>query len=251
MADDIRKSCSTHSALALVLSLFCAGCTTATYNSNLPPGPPKPADYPILLYAHEMKVPRPCEIIGTMSIKAGSFTVSGGTMEKELKTVMQRAHENGADAVRLTAIEKPSYTNPNFSLTADLLRYTDAWETVAISPNEFQAYLDAHQRDLDPIEGIWILGGLNPHAIGIMKSNSKPGRDFVGFILNSQNPVWRFGSKKMDIRRGLKAGSYILTYYLDDFEPCEVSFILGQNRAFMFTIRRTEADDTIIIYSKR
>lgn len=251
MARDIANSLRRHSVWALFLSLLLSGCTTATYESNLPPGPAKPAGYPIPLYTQAMQVPRPCEVIGTMSINAGSFTVSGGSFAKELQTVMQRAHEKGADAVKLTATRKPSYTNPNSSLKAKLLRYTDVWETVAISPGAFQAYLDANQLKLDPLEGIWISPGSNPHSLGIMKNQSKPGRDFVGFMLDSGNPAWPFGAKKMDIRRGVKPGSYGVTYYLDDFEPCGISLILGQKRAFVITIQKSAAQDTIIVYSKK
>jgi len=122
---------------------------------------------------------------------------------------------------------------------------------VAISPGDFQAYLDANQQELDPLEGVWISSGPNLHSIGIMKNKAKPGRDLVGFILESGNPVWPFGAKKMAIRRGVKPGTYGVTYYLDDFEPCGISLILGQKRVFVITIQKMDTDDAIILYSKK
>jgi len=251
MADEIDRSRGKQSALVLVMSLLFTGCTSTTYESTRPPGPSKPAGYPIPLYNQKMEVPRPCEIIGTMTIDAGRFIVTGGSFPQELQKLMQKAHEKGADAVKLTAVRKPSYTNPNSSLRADLLRYTDLWEIVATSPTAFQAYLHANHQELDPVEGVWTSPGSNPHSVGIMKDKSKPGREFVGFILESANPAWPVGAKKMELRRGVRPGSYALTYYLDDFEPCGISLVLGQKRTFVITVRRGDADDLIFVYSKK
>lgn len=251
MADDIHKSRTNRLAPVLFISLLLTGCTSVTYNCNLPAGPAKPAGYPIPLYTEQMKVPRPCELVGTLSIAAGSFSMSGGSIEKELQTVMQRAREKGADVVKLTAVNKPDYANPNYGLTAALLRYADVWETVSISPQDFQAYLEKNQQGLDPIEGIWISAGPVPHAIGIMKDKSMPGRDFVGFILNSANPVWPVGAKKMDIRRGVRPGNYVVRYYLDDFEPYGMSLILGQKRVIIFNIQKADGEEMVFAYSKK
>ena len=124
----------------------------------------------------------------------------GGSVESEMYKVMQTAREKGADAVQMKSVEQPDFSNANFRLVADLLRYTDTWETITISEGEFAAYLKANQRSLDPIEGIWNTFGRVPHRIGIMRDTSKPGRDFVGFILDTENPTWRDGYKKIDIR---------------------------------------------------
>src|SRR5882724_9376397 len=168
----------------LILAFALTGCTMTAYKSNSVAISAKPANYPIPIYAPEMAVPRPCEIIGTVSINAGKLAMFGGSVETELKRLMQKAHEKGADAVRLTDVEKPDFANPSYSLKAELLRYSTAWETVAIPENEFQAHLAANRQNLDPIEGVWFSGGQNPHSIGIVKNSSKPGRDFIGFILD-------------------------------------------------------------------
>jgi hypothetical protein len=231
-------------------SLLFAGCTTVTYKPNLTAIVAKPAGYPIPIYTEEMNVPRSCTIIGTISINPGDFTMFGGSSEAELKKVMQKAYEQGADAVKLTAIEKPDFTNPNYRLTAELLRYADVWESVTLSNKTFQTYLDANRPNLDPIEGAWFSDGPNPHLIGIMKNNAKPGRDFIGFILDSKNQDWPAGFKKIDIRRGLEPGSYVLTYYLDDFASREIPIILGRKKAFSFVIQKSDDEESVITYVK-
>lgn len=228
------------------------GCTTVSYQSHSPAGIAKLADYPIPIYTPETRIPRPCEVIGTLSINAGKFTMFGGSSDKEVKKVMQQAREKGADAVKFISIDKPDFANPNYRMTVNLLRYSDIWETVAISKREFQAYLDANRQNLDPIEGVWFSGGsISPHSLGIMRNKSKAGREFVGIILDATNPVWQTGTKKIDIHRGLQTGSYILTYYLDDFAWREIPIILGHKKQFAFTVQNADGEDTIIAYTKK
>ncbi|HEU6448780.1 MAG TPA: DUF1471 domain-containing protein [Verrucomicrobiae bacterium] len=227
-----------------------SGCATAKYQSELPAGQPRSADYPIPLYMENQKVPRACEIIGTVSINPGSFVMFRGSPETETRRILEMAHEKGADAVKVTSMEKPDFTNPNYRMKADLLRYSEDWETVAITEKELVSYLAEHRDNLDPIEGIWIAGGLQPETIGIIRDHSKPGREFVGFILQSQNPVWHLRMKKMDIRRGPGPGSYAISYYLDDFERREISIMLANKNSFALTIWRSNDRGAIITYTK-
>jgi len=229
----------------MVAAGFFTGCTSVTYQSHTAAGPAKPPGYPIPIYTEEMMVPRPFEVIGTVSVNAGQFTMFGGGAETELTKVLQAARQKGADAVKLTSKEEPGFTNPNFRLKADLLRYTYVWETIPVSKGVFQAYLNANRRNLDPIEGIWFCDGSNPHFIGIMKNNSKPGRDFVGFILEARDLAWPAGMKKIDIQRGLTPGSYVLGYFREDFERREISIILGQRRSFTLTIYTGDEEDEV------
>lgn len=235
--------------LFFALVFILAGCTTAIYKPRMVAGPAKPEGYPIPLYTEQQKVPRPTEIIGTVSVTAGSFTMFGGSAETETEKILKQARAKGADAVKLTAIGKPDFANPNYRLKANLLRYVDVWESVPVSETEFRTYLATNSQKLDPIEGIWFSAGLVSHTIGIMRNNSMAGREFVGFILESKNPVWPSGTKRMDIRRGLEPGSYILTYYLDDFERREVPIILGNKRRFQINVPQDE-EDRFITYTK-
>jgi hypothetical protein len=238
-------------AVSLLSIMLLAGCSTVTtYEPKAAAGPAKPPGYPVLVYTEDMTVPRPCEVIGTVSIHDTHLTMFGGSVESEMLKVMQTAREKGADAVQMKSVDKPDFSNANYRLTADLLRYTDTWETVAIPEQEFANYLDKNRRNLDPIEGVWNGSGQIPHRIGIMRNTSKPGRDFIGFIFNTDNPTWRKGWKKIDIQRGTQPGTYLFDYYLDNFSKRETTVILGQRMTFTLTIPATEEEADVITYSK-
>jgi hypothetical protein len=238
-------------AMSLLSIVLLAGCSTiATYKSNTAAGPVKPVGYPIPVYTEDMTVPRPYEVIGTISIRDTRLTMFGGSAENEMKKVMQTAHEKGADAVQMKSVEKPDFSDTNYRLAADLLRYTDAWETVAISPQEFAVYLKTNQRNLDPVEGVWDAYGPVPHRIGIMRDTSKPGRDFVAFILGTGNLSWHNGYKKIDIQRGPQPGTYRLSYYLDNFSKRETTVILNQRTTFSLAIPTSDEETDVFVYSK-
>jgi len=235
----------------LFLALLLTGCSTVVaYKPNLPAGPAKPLGYPIPVYAENMKVPRPCEVIGTVTVGGGRFTMRGGSVEEETEKVIKTAWEKGADAVQVRSVEAPGFTRANYRVVADLLRYTDAWETVPVSGQWFANYLKTNQQNLDPIEGVWDGTGTVPHRIGIMRDNSKPGRDFVGFILDTADPTWHEGYKKIDIKRGTQPGSYVFDYYLDDFSKRETTVILGQSLTFSLMIPTSDEDTDYITYTK-
>jgi hypothetical protein len=238
-------------ALFLFSMALLTGCSTvATYKPNMAAGPAKPIGYPVLVYTENMTVPRPCEMIGTVSIHDTRLTMFGGSVESEMAKVMQTAREKGADAVQMKSLEKPDFSDANYRLVADLLRYTDAWEIVAVPLQEFADYLKTNQRSLDPIEGVWNGDGQIAHRIGIMRNTSKPGRDFIGFIFNTENPTWRKGYKKMDIKRGYQPGTYILDYYLDDFSKQETTILLDKSMTFTLAIPTSDEKIDIITYSR-
>ena len=98
-------------ALFLFSGLLLTGCSTAlTYKPNMAAGPARPVGYPIPVYTEHMTVPRPCEVIGTISIGDRTLTMFGGSFESEMEKVMQNAWEKGADAVQVTSVEKPDFT---------------------------------------------------------------------------------------------------------------------------------------------
>jgi len=231
--------------------LLLTGCSTVvTYKPNTTAGPARPVGYPIPVYTENMTVPRPCEVIGTVAIGGGHFTMFGGSAESETEKVIKTAQEKGADAVQVRSVEDPDFSRANYRMVADLLRYTDNWETVVMSEQGFVNYLDTHRQNLEPIEGIWDGSGTVPHRIGIIRDTSKPGRDFVGFILDTKNPAWRQGYKKIDIKHGVQPGSYILDYYLDNFNQQETTVILGQSLTFTLNMPTSDEEADIITYSK-
>jgi hypothetical protein len=227
--------------LYAVLLFLVAGCgTTKVYRPNLAAGPAKPADYPIPVYNEDMTIPRPCELIGELSIGDTEFTVSGGSVKGVMKTLMDTAHEKGADVVQIASMLKPDFDSSNYRVDAYLLRYADRWETVGISESDFQNYLRVHQATLDPVEGIWSDG--SPGRIGVIRNNAKPGREFIGFMLDAPLLSWKAGYKKMEISHATRPGTYSIKYYKDDFAPEKTTARLDHNRAFTFIVHDSDED---------
>jgi len=219
----------------LAWSCLLGGCTTvATYKPHAPAGAPKPENYPICLYNEDMDLPRPCTLIGEITIDHTPFTFIGGSIDDEMKRVMKTAHEKGADIVQISSVQKPGFNSTDYGVTANLLRYADVWERCAMSKDDFVAYLRQHLGALDPIEGIWTDG--LPNRIGIIRDRSKPGRDFIGFTLNTNSPAWPAGYKKVDIAHGNQPGVYQLSYYHNDFTRSDVIVTLDHGRTFNFVL---------------
>jgi hypothetical protein len=238
-------------AAILSLAALLAGCSTVvSYQPHRPAGPAKPVAYPIPVYTEKMTVPRKCEVIGTVTVGEGFFTMRGGSAEDETKEIIKTAWEKGADVIKIRSIDTPGFARKDFRIVADLLRYTDRWETITPSAQWLMNYLDTHQQTLDPIEGVWDGAGTNPNRVAIIRDHSKPGRDFVGYILDTSDPTWHVGYKKIDIKRGVHPGGYIVDYYLEDFSKVEVTVILGQSRVFTLNMPTSDEDADFITYSK-
>ena len=234
--------------LFVSLILLLAGCsTTKTYKPNTAAGPAKPPGYPILIYNEDQRIPRPCQLIGEFSVGDTQLTMFGGDMKGVMKTLMDTAHEKGADVVELTSIKQPDFESAHYRVAANLLRYADKWETVSLSENDFLIYLQKNSATLDPVEGIWSDG--SPDRIGIIRDKSKPGRDFIAFMLNVQLPTWQKGYKKMDIARDARPGAYSFKYYRDDFGMAKTTALLDHDRAFSFIVN-TEAGASEVTYMK-
>jgi hypothetical protein len=68
-------------------------------------------------------------------------------------------------------------------------------------------------------------------------------------MLNSLNPIWTPGTKKLDIRRGPVPDSYVLTFYMEDFAPREIPIMLNKKREFTIKFR-TEDDEELLFFAK-
>lgn len=238
--------------LLLILTLvgLVAGCTTVkTYVPLAEPGPAKPKDYPIYVFNEKKPVSRPYEVIGTMSIRDTPFTLFGGSLEAEMQTLRENARKRGADAVRLTSVEQPDFLHAKYRVTGDFLRFTNTWENLALAEPEFRNYLHAPTEPLDPIEGIWSVNDAVGTRVGIIRNNVRPGRDFVAFILNTGNPTWQPGDKKVELASGERPGVYRGVYYFDDYRRKSIAFTLMGARTNVFILPMPD-DNPPIIFAK-
>jgi hypothetical protein len=148
------------------------------------------------------------------------------------------------DAARTTT-GRGCHTNSHYRVEANFLRFTDVWETVPLSEAGLLEYLKSHQPALDPIEGIWSGDDQAKSRIGIMRNISRPGRDFVGFILGTKNLSWQNGYKKLDIKQGERRAVYRFDYYLDDFQAKADAMTLGGPAARRFRVHLSHDAEVI------
>jgi hypothetical protein len=231
----------------LLLTVLLAGCTTVThYESRNDPGPARAKDYPIYLYPKEVRVPRPYEVVGVMEIRDTPLTMFGGSFESEVAELRKRARKVGADAVQLTSVEQPDFLHAKHRMDANLIRFTDQWENLTLTEEQFITYLREQREKLDPIEGVWQANDLVRSRVGIIRNDVRPGRDFVAFILDTQNPTWQRGDKKLDLTRGERPGVYRGAFYLDDFRRKGVAFSLMGPRTNVFVLPMSDADQPVV-----
>lgn len=210
----------------LLPALLFAGCTTVKYEPKATAGPAKPANYPVYVYAETTKIPRPHEVVGSMRVGDTPITMFGGTIEGVLETLRKHAREKGADALQLTSVQAPGFTSANYRANANFLRFTDVWESVAVSEEGLKAYFQTNAATLDPIEGVWTGNDPARSRIAIMRNSTKPGREFVAVVLGTMNPSWHPGDKKLDILRGERPGVYRGSFFLDDYQEKKVAITL-------------------------
>lgn len=226
--------------LAIVIG---GGCTTVKrYEAALESGMAWDEDYPIYVYPKDTDVPREYEVVGTMSIRDTPFTIFGGSLEKELDTLRRQARRVGADAIRLISVEEPDFLHAKYRIDAAVIRFTDEWSHVDDDEEALLNYLERNRDSLDPIEGVWVSSDYVRSRVGILRSASEEGREFVGFILENENPSWKEGDIKFEIRRGNVPGTYRGDYYLDDYESQRVAFRLEGLHASLFVLPLREPE---------
>ena len=160
--------------LGLSLVTLLLGCTTVkSYVANTKPGAAKPADHPIYVYNEKAPVPRPYEIIGTMSISDTPLTVFGGSFEGELDTLRKQARKRGADGLQITQVDSPDFFHAKYRVTANFVRFTNTWESLPFSESEFRNYLTAQKEKLDPIEGFWQINDGAGSRVGMRPGSVK------------------------------------------------------------------------------
>ncbi len=94
--------------------------------------------------------------------------------------------------------------------------------------------LHAHLRRLGDhpgFEGIWATGG---YTIAIVRDSTDVGREYVGFILNSANPLWDTNQVKLEIWRD-STGAYVMRYYMGDHRPRMLSDVELAGNNYLLT----------------
>lgn len=87
-------------------------------------------------------------------------------------------------------------------------------EQFKIERQEFDNYLDKLGNN-PGFEGLWASG---PYKIGVIKDNLNPNREYVGFIVDSENPYWLKNQVKLEIFKA-KDGKLSIRYYMGDHSP--------------------------------
>jgi len=95
-----------------------------------------------------------------------------------------------------------------------------------IKKKKFDKYIEKLNNP-NSFEGIWLS---EPYTIGIIKDEKNPDRDYVGFILKSENPYWQPNQIKLEIIKN-KSGKYDMKYYMRDHSIREIEniSIVGNN----------------------
>lgn len=100
-------------------------------------------------------------------------------------------------------------------------KYKD-WEKYVISEKEFKKHLSSLKEP--GFEGIWIS---EPYTIGIIKR----GKEYVGFVMNSNDPYWQNNQIKLRITPGNSGDGFEAVYYMKDHSIMDVRKIdkVGNN----------------------
>jgi len=84
-------------------------------------------------------------------------------------------------------------------------------EKYEITKKKFDKYINKLESKIG-FEGVWVS---DPYTIGIIKDNTNPNREYVGFIVNSQSPYWQENQVKLEIFK-TNEGKYNMKYYMRD-----------------------------------
>lgn len=89
------------------------------------------------------------------------------------------------------------------------------WEKINLTEPELKKKIGLIS-DLNPIEGIWSSIEDKQYRIGIIRDDSRTNRDYVAFILESDNPLWEEKQVKIEFSSTAYKSVFSTTYYLSD-----------------------------------
>ncbi|MBC8527557.1 MAG: trypsin-like peptidase domain-containing protein [Candidatus Cloacimonetes bacterium] len=216
-----------------VLSIM--SCSYSSYSVNykpyLAPRKPKPTTYNIPIYPLDYKVPANAKILGKVYIGMNyGFTSSSVTPDDAMYELKKIALDKGADAIKLTRIIKPDYfISSIYRFEANLIIFDfKNWDKIDFTEGKFRQYLDKNYDILNQIEGIWTLTEDNSYKIGIIKDNETNNRDFVAFILETSNPLWKSKQVKIEFFNTVYKKVFTAFYYMGDHSQQRTTTLINE-----------------------
>ncbi|TAL62637.1 MAG: serine protease [Bacteroidetes bacterium] len=112
------------------------------------------------------------------------------------------------------------YERFNPIYTVDLLKQMkdefNDWEKIGLTESELKIKLSSYSSDLNPIEGIWSSIEDNQYRLGIIRETNNSKRDFVAFILETDNPLWEVKQVKIEFKSTAYKSVFSTTYFMSD-----------------------------------
>lgn len=93
-------------------------------------------------------------------------------------------------------------------------------ETFNVNLSKFNTHLEKLSKKTD-IEGVWFSSS---YKIGIIRDNKNSNRDYVGFIIKSNNNNWKKNQVKFEISK-IDSTKYSMKYYMGDHSLKEINEI--------------------------
>jgi len=126
--------------------------------------------------------------------------------------------------------------------TSDTKYEYENWEIIDISEEQLKAKLSANGEANNTIEGIWTSMEDNQYRIGIINETSNSKRDFVGYILETTNSLWKNQQVKIEFKKTAYSSVYTTTYYMGDHTPQGTTAFI--NDAGFLEIKLKNPDNT-------
>lgn len=102
-----------------------------------------------------------------------------------------------------------------------------AAEKVSMSEDDFKSYLSDNKAALDSLEGIWE-DEYSSYRIAFMRDRSKPGTEFIGFILQADSMFWMPGQVKTRVQK--QHNTYkVLYFYNRDHDALKPTLALNKH----------------------
>ncbi|MCJ7651377.1 MAG: serine protease [Candidatus Lokiarchaeota archaeon] len=127
-----------------------------------------------------------------------------------VKSAVESAFSNFA---RLYTGYDPKYAlNP----AAEFKEQFKNWEKINLTEYELKNKLSSYSSDKNPLEGIWSSIEDNQYRIGIIRDDDNTKRDFVAFILETDNPLWEEKQVKIEFNSTSYKSVFSTTYFMSD-----------------------------------